>query len=196
MVGPDSSSHSTDQPRQSWSPEDIALIRAELERILASPAFRQSDRLQRFLRFVVEAALEGKGDDLKESLIGVEVYDRAPDYNPKTEPIVRNEARRLRAKLQQYYESAGDQYRVIIDLPKGAYVPGFSIRPQEPVQVNEQPAQAAAPPTRTLRLPAIIGLAAAAMSAATHIGIVSILVLSGCAGCCSSIEDTQSRACA
>ena len=61
----------------------------------------------RFLRLAVERALAGQADELKEYLIGVEVFDRKASYDPRVDPIVRVEARRLRAKLKAYYEGDG-----------------------------------------------------------------------------------------
>jgi serine/threonine-protein kinase len=107
------------------SPEEI---RSEVERILASRLFARSERLCRFLRFCVEHTLDEKGDQLKEQLVGVEVFDRKGDYDPRTDPIVRVEAMRLRSKLKAYYSSAGRPDCVLIELPKGAYVPAFRVR--------------------------------------------------------------------
>jgi TolB-like protein/Tfp pilus assembly protein PilF len=104
---------------------DPRQVRAELDRILQSPGFTHSDRMARFLRCVVERALAGHGDELKEYLLGVEVFDRKPDYDPRTDPIVRVEARRLRSKLQEYYEHNGKDSQVHIELPKGGYSPTF-----------------------------------------------------------------------
>ena len=78
-------------------------VRAQLDRILASPGFVNADRLSRFLRFVVERTLAGEGDQLKEYLLGTEVFDRPSDYDPRLDSIVRVEARRLRAKLAEFY---------------------------------------------------------------------------------------------
>lgn len=100
-------------------------VRTELSRILQSPLFAQSDRLGRFLRFTVESVLAGKGDSLKEYVIGTEVYDRKPPYHPSQDSIVRTEARRLRAKLKEYYESEGSADRVFIYLRPGTYIPVF-----------------------------------------------------------------------
>ncbi|RPI20932.1 MAG: hypothetical protein EHM61_25955 [Acidobacteria bacterium] len=102
------------------SPE---LINEELNRIVASPAFAQSQRLIRFLRFVVEQSLEDKADHLKEYLIGLSVFDRTDGYDPRTDPIVRVEAGRLRTKLREYYSAEGKDDPVMIDLPKGSYIP-------------------------------------------------------------------------
>ena len=103
-------------------------IRAQLEKVLASRLFARSTRLCRFLRFSVEESLAGKGGRLKEQIIGIEVFDRRSDYDPRIDPIVRVEARRLRAKLKAYYTSAGRGDSIMIGLPKGAYLPFFKIR--------------------------------------------------------------------
>ncbi|MCC6362959.1 MAG: hypothetical protein IT165_05510 [Bryobacterales bacterium] len=79
----------------------------------------------RFLRFTVEQAIEGRAGELKEYLIGIEVFDRKATYDPRVDPIVRVEARRLRAKLQQYYRSAGGEDPIRIEFPTGSYVPQF-----------------------------------------------------------------------
>src|ERR1051326_7370235 len=101
------------------------VIRAEVARVLASDIFSKAERMARFLRFVTEATLDGSGDNIKEVVIGANVFDRPPDYDPKTDAVVRYEARRLRTKLEQYYDGPGSRDRVRIDLPKGAYVPRF-----------------------------------------------------------------------
>ena len=100
-------------------------VRTELERVLQSPLFSQSDRLGRFLRFAIENTLAGTTDLLKEYVIGTEVYDRRPPYHPSQDSIVRTEARRLRAKLKEYYESEGRQNPVFIYFRPGTYVPLF-----------------------------------------------------------------------
>jgi serine/threonine-protein kinase len=76
----------------------------------------------------VELTLDNKSDQVKEQLVGVEVFDRKGDYDPRTDPIVRVEARRLRSKLKAYYTSTGKPDCLLIDLPKGAYVPSFRMR--------------------------------------------------------------------
>jgi serine/threonine-protein kinase len=98
-------------------------VEDQLNRILANKLFAQSARMSRFLRFTVERTLDGKSEELKEYLIGVEVFDRKPSYDPRVDPIVRVEARRLRSKLRSYYESDGSADELVIDLPKGAYAP-------------------------------------------------------------------------
>jgi TolB-like protein/tetratricopeptide (TPR) repeat protein len=100
-------------------------VRAELERLLHSAPFLQSERLGRFLRFAIENTLAGTTDLLKEYVIGTEVYDRRPPYHPSQDSIVRTEARRLRAKLKEYYESEGKHNPVFIYFRPGTYVPLF-----------------------------------------------------------------------
>src|SRR5215470_16685442 len=93
-------------------------VRRQLERVLRSELFTRSDQQSRFLRFLVERHLEGRGHELKETVIGVEVFGRKPDYNPKYDPVVRTEARRLRARLADYYKNGGRSDLLIIELPK------------------------------------------------------------------------------
>ena len=99
----------------------------QLARILASPGFVKAERLARFLQFVVNQSLEGKAGELKETLIGVEVYGRPPDYDPRADSIVRMEASRLRSRLQEYYANGGVADAVVIALPKGGYSPVMSV---------------------------------------------------------------------
>jgi TolB-like protein/Tfp pilus assembly protein PilF len=100
-------------------------VRPQLERIVTSATFRQVDRLKRFLSFVVTEAIEGRGDQLKEYVIGVQVFDKETSFDPRADPIVRVQARRLRARLMKYYREEGRPDELIIELPKGGYVPSF-----------------------------------------------------------------------
>jgi serine/threonine-protein kinase len=87
--------------------------------------------MSRFLRFAVEHALEHPGDRLKEYEAGVEIFDRDPSFDPRVDPLVRVEARRLRSKLEAYYRSDGRQDAVFIEFPRGTYTPVFRRRGQE-----------------------------------------------------------------
>ena len=71
-------------------------------------------------------SLAGAGHELKEYAIGVEVFDRKPSYDPRVDPIVRVEARRLRSKLAAFYEAEGKGSDIVVSLPKGSYAPRFS----------------------------------------------------------------------
>ena len=100
-------------------------VRQHLECILESPSFINSVRLSRFLRFVVERVLSNNHEELKEYLIGSEVYDRTPPYNPSQDSIVRTEARRLRLKLKEYYAASGKHEPIQIEFHPGSYIPAF-----------------------------------------------------------------------
>ena len=102
---------------------ELQAARNELERVLGSPGFTRNERLAGFLRFVVERHLEGKDEEIKESVLAVEVFGRNPDHDPKQSSIVRTEASRLRARLNEYYLDEGKDDTVVIELPKGRYVP-------------------------------------------------------------------------
>ena len=100
---------------------EMALM--QLERVLLSPGFARNQRRSRFLRYLVEQHLAGCDGVLKESVIGTEIFGRKPDYNPKTDAIVRAEARRVRALLSEYYAGEGKKDDIVIELPKGGYIP-------------------------------------------------------------------------
>jgi len=108
-------------------------VRSQLEKVLASEGFARNDRISSFLRFVVEQELSGSGHQLKESVIGVEVFGRRPDYDVRQDSIVRTEAGKLRARLAKYYATEGAAGELIINLPKGGYRPVF-----QPVEVTKE----------------------------------------------------------
>ena len=103
-------------------------ISGQLDRILSSAAFGGAERARKFLRFIVTYALQGRLGEIKESIIAVEAFGRNPSFDPKSDPIVRVEARRLRERLSSYYADEGRADTVLISLPKGGYIPEFSER--------------------------------------------------------------------
>jgi len=117
-----------DTPQESELFGELALsdIRNAVDRVRKSRTLGNSERLIQFLTFIVEAAL--KGEHLKETTIGVSVFNCSPDYDPKADAIVRSQAWRLRLKLREYYAVEGADDPLIIDVPKGHYVPVFSLR--------------------------------------------------------------------
>ncbi len=121
--------NSLNSPSAEITPEQI---RATLDKILASPGFVNADRLSKFLRYAVEETLQGQTDKLKESLLGIDVFGRKPTYDPRVDAVVRTEAVKLRARMREYYESEGREDEIIIDLPKGGYVPVFRHRDKLP----------------------------------------------------------------
>jgi TolB-like protein/Flp pilus assembly protein TadD len=100
-------------------------VAGQLNRILSSKAFRQADRLKRFLAFIVEETIAGRGERLKEFVVGVEVFGKDDSFDPRNDPIVRVQARRLRAQLARYYHEEGNDDELVIELPKGGYAPVF-----------------------------------------------------------------------
>ena len=107
-------------------------IRGQLEKVLAHALFVRSARMARFLRLAVERTLEGRTDELKEYLLGVEVFDRKASYDPRVDPIVRVEARRLRSKLQAYYEGDGRDDPIVFEFATGTYAPRIHRKNEEP----------------------------------------------------------------
>src|SRR5438552_2461179 len=103
-------------------------IRDELARVLGSVTFQPVDRLKRFLAFISHEALAGRSDQLKEYVIGVQVFGKEASFDPRTDPIVRVQARRLRARLVRYYREQGQHDEVVVELPKGGYAPVFKRR--------------------------------------------------------------------
>lgn len=116
---------------------DMQSVRAQLEAILDSEGFTRSPRMQRFLRFIVEETLAGRAEQLGEYAIATAVFDRSADFEPAVDPIVRNDARRLRVKLAEYYsQNPAPAQGVLIEMPKGGYVPTFL-----PAQSSARPAE-------------------------------------------------------
>ena len=111
-----------------WVPETEAerrAIREQLERILASSLFKNSKRYPNLLRFVVERALAGHTDPLKERALGVDVFGREPDYDTNLDPVVRTSACEIRKRIAQYYQDAAHETEIRIEFPSGSYVPEF-----------------------------------------------------------------------
>jgi tetratricopeptide (TPR) repeat protein len=116
-------------------------ITAQLDRILTSSLLASSPSLCRFLRYIVEETLAGRSAGLKEYSLGVQVFGRGDNFNPRLDPIVRVQARNLRARVARYYAGPGVDDPIAIDLPKGSYVPVF----RGLVAVEQLPVVAAPP---------------------------------------------------
>jgi adenylate cyclase len=104
------------------------LIQDALQRVLGSREIVSSDRKKRFLKFIVQEALAGHAGRIKAYTIAVDVFDRAPSFDPVSDPVVRIEAGRLRRCLEHYYLTEGCEDRLLITIPKGGYVPQFIMR--------------------------------------------------------------------
>jgi hypothetical protein len=111
-----------------WTPcteEDKALVRRQMSRLLETNYFRNSRRYPVLFRFIVEETLEGRGEYLKERLLGVRVFDRPADYDTAADPIVRVTIAEIRKRIAQYYQEEAHDAEMRIELPQGRYVPEF-----------------------------------------------------------------------
>jgi hypothetical protein len=123
-----------------------AQIRRQMGLILYSKHFRQAKSLEKFLRYVVDRKLDGAENELKEYTLGVEVFQRGADYDPRHDAVVRVQANVLRKRLASYYQEEGARDELMIELPKGHYVPRFYLRPVSPVSVDlVEPVEGTAP---------------------------------------------------
>ena len=118
------------------SPEAAGLVRDHLKDVMASRAFAGSKRAQDFLQLIVEHALAGRFDSLRERMIGAEMFGRPIDYDTANDAVVRVKATEVRKKLAQYYQESGKKTAVRIELPIGSYVPKFQ---WESLETSAQP---------------------------------------------------------
>ena len=125
------------------SESDQKAVREQLDRILKSGPFEQSRRRQRFLEYIVNETLAGRGDRLKGYNVALAVFDRPQNFDPAIDPIVRIEAARLRDKLREYYEADGQGDPIRIDLPKGSYTPQIEFRQAAAADTRPEPQRAA-----------------------------------------------------
>jgi TolB-like protein len=124
-------------------------IRLQLDRLVTSDGFANADRMSGFLRYVVERALAGESDQVKEYVIGVAVFGRDEQYDPRLDSIVRVEARRLRTKLDEYYADDGRDDPIVIRIRRGSYAATFERRQAQPSGPSTSPAiDRAAPSVR------------------------------------------------
>lgn len=123
-------------------------IREQLDRIFRSGSFRNAPALQRLLQYVTSKSADEQLTHLKEYTIGIDVFGRGNDYDPKIDPVVRVEMHRIRQKLREYYKSEGANDPIFVEIPTGHYVPCIGFR--HPLGLGEdRPAQldSAAPAT-------------------------------------------------
>jgi len=160
---PSSLARPTLEPWIPQTPEDKAVILAQLDLLLAHPLFFQSKRYPALLRFVVEQTLEGNADQVKERSIGMEVFARPPGYDANADPVVRVTAGEIRKRLAQYYYDPSHSNEIRIELPTGSYVPIFQrlVEPAAPLPalpasaVEIETTQPSAPHTPSPQAPLI-----------------------------------------
>jgi len=137
-------------------------VRTELDRILASKGFAAAGRISKLLRYVVDKTLAGETDQLKEYVVGIEVFERDDKYDPRLDSIVRVEAGRLRTKLDEYYNGEGAGSPIRINLPRGGYSAQFDRQETHALDAPQAPQTPQAPqaPQAPIRSRATIPLAA------------------------------------
>ena len=114
-------------------------VRQQLARILSSQGFSRAESLRTFLNFAVERSLTDAGEKMNEYLVGLEVFGRPPSYDPRIDPIVRVQARKLRQRLATYYDGPGSLDPILIEIPSGGYSARFQRRGAD----SSEPATAA-----------------------------------------------------
>lgn len=135
------------------APEQAALVREHLKEVIASRAFIGSKRAQDFLQLIVEHALAGRYDSLRERMIGAEMFGRPIDYETSSDAVVRVKATEVRRKLAQYYQESGKDPTVRIELPVGSYVPKFQWKSLEPPEPSGETGVPASPEKRDVNVP-------------------------------------------
>lgn len=120
---------------------DRASVLAQLGRILSSPLFKKSKRCRPFLQYIVDETLDGRGDQLKERSIGIDVFGRPPDYDTNEDRIVRAAAIDLRRRIAQYYQDPQHVNELRIEVPSGSYVPSFVPPAEAPDKSGDDVAQ-------------------------------------------------------
>lgn len=129
-------------------PEQVVVVREELQRILTSRFFKNATRSRQFLEFVVSRKLEGHAGELKERTIGTEVFQRAPGYATGDDPVVRVQAGEVRRRLEQFYQTGPNHAQVRIELPIGSYSPHFIWPDRSPLTPSEAPPAEPVPVSR------------------------------------------------
>ncbi len=147
------------------TPPEAEMIRAQLTRVLSSPAFRSHPRAAAFLSYVVDRVLAGRESEIKQATIGCDVFGRPASYDPRSDAVVRTVARAVREKLNDYYLTCGANDPVRIEIPKGSYVPRFSLTASEAIAIEPEPLPHVTPVDRRVILRRVAIAAACAIAA-------------------------------
>jgi hypothetical protein len=129
---------------EAFSDEEKRAIEAQLERLLANPHFSNSRRFPSFLRYIVNATINGQAGLLKERTLGIEIFGKDVDYDTAVEPIVRVTAAEIRKRIAQYYQDSGHEHELRLSLAPGSYVPQFHPPSTEPTTSEAEAADEAA----------------------------------------------------
>jgi hypothetical protein len=162
----------------SGHPELGKIVLQELDRILVSPYFKNSLRGRQFLKYIVHCRLAGRTEELKERTIGMELFQRQPNYATGEDPVVRVQAGEVRRRLEQYYQAETKHTPVRIELPVGSYAPYFRLRTAEPVEKPEKrpetPAGLSGKPAKTRRGVLVLSLAGLCAAITAAVWITSV----------------------
>jgi hypothetical protein len=101
--------------------------RAEVQRVLESPQFRRTPKLQRFLELICDYYFQNRAQEINEFLIATEAFGKGPGFDPSQDSLVRVQAREVRRRLREHYQSDGKGSRLVLDIPLGHYVPVFTV---------------------------------------------------------------------
>jgi hypothetical protein len=110
---------------ETFNEEEKRAIQTQLERLLANPHFSNSRRFPSFLRYIVNATIDGHAELLKERTLGIEIFGKDADYDTAVDPIVRVTAAEIRKRIAQYYQESGHEDELRLSLSPGSYVPRF-----------------------------------------------------------------------
>jgi hypothetical protein len=165
-----------------------AAIEEQVERLLQNSHFSHSRRFPTFLRFVVQHALTGQSDLVKERTLGIEIFGRDADYDTASDPIVRVTAAEIRKRIAQYYQDPGHENEIRLSLPAGSYVPQFQFPPGPQKQSSEALAPISVEPPGDLRVstslspaPLLIGAVRRPMRFSAKLAIVIALLCAAAA---------------
>lgn len=124
-----------------WTPttaSDKQAVWEQVERILRDPAFSKSRRYPSFIRHIIEQSLNGEEDSLKERLLGIELFNRSPDYDSTIDPIVRVTAAEVRKRLGRYYLDPKHSNELHITIRSGSYIPSYEVVAEDSIPDNHQ----------------------------------------------------------
>ncbi len=148
-----------------------------IERVISSNQFRSSLRLREFLRYVADCAIKESPESATEQQIGVHVFNRSPGYNSSEDSIVRTHARLLRQKLAEYFSTEGSGEPVVVEVPKGHYLPIFRARRAEPQAIPVAPPFEVPSAPAELALPAQAGRSWHSLPPVIAFGVLGVLAV-------------------
>src|ERR1700719_1854893 len=127
------------QTRVTEAGKSVDERKAEVQRVLLSPLFRRTPKLQRFLDLVCDYYFQNRAQEINEFLIATEAFGKGPDFDPSQDSLVRVQAREIRRRLREHYQSDGQGSRLILDIPLGHYVPSFTVAESHEPKKSSRP---------------------------------------------------------